>query len=103
MCWGGMSDVRVRLLRIGKRRFRFSVGWELRKLLIGGWWKNRSRLPCSTTEPSMMFSILTLARKERIPLITADERFVNVLKPQGFALILLSEWNVSLLNEEGAS
>ena len=46
---------------------------------------------------------LTLARKERIALITADERFVNALKPHGFALILLGDWNPSLLNEGGTS
>jgi predicted nucleic acid-binding protein len=46
---------------------------------------------------------LTLARKEGISLITADERFVNALKPHGFALILLSDWSASLLNEEGTS
>jgi predicted nucleic acid-binding protein len=43
---------------------------------------------------------LVLALREGISLITADERFVNVLKPKGFSLILLSEWSVSLLNEE---
>ncbi len=42
---------------------------------------------------------LTLALQEGVSLITADERFMNALKPQGFALILLSEWNVSSVNE----
>jgi len=46
---------------------------------------------------------LALAQKEGISLITADERFVNALKPHGFALILLSDWNISLLNDEGTS
>ena len=46
---------------------------------------------------------LALAQKEGISLITADERFVNALKPNGFALILLSDWNISLLNDEGTS
>jgi predicted nucleic acid-binding protein len=43
---------------------------------------------------------LVLALREGISLITADERFVSALKPKGFSLILLSEWSVSLLNEE---
>jgi predicted nucleic acid-binding protein len=40
---------------------------------------------------------LVLARREEISLITADERFVNALKPKGFSLILLSEWSVSFV------
>jgi predicted nucleic acid-binding protein len=35
---------------------------------------------------------LVLALREEVPLITADERFVNALKPQGFSLLLLREW-----------
>jgi predicted nucleic acid-binding protein len=35
---------------------------------------------------------LVLARREGVPLITADERLVNALAPKGFALILLREW-----------
>jgi len=46
---------------------------------------------------------LTLARKEGIALITADERFVNALKLRGFAIILLSGWSDALLSEEGTS
>jgi predicted nucleic acid-binding protein len=35
---------------------------------------------------------LVLARREGVSLITADERLVNALTPQGFALILLRDW-----------
>ena len=38
---------------------------------------------------------LVLARREGISLITADERFVNALKPKGFSLILLNDWSAS--------
>jgi predicted nucleic acid-binding protein len=43
---------------------------------------------------------LVLALREGVSLITADERFVNALKPKGFSLILLGEWSVSVVNEE---
>jgi predicted nucleic acid-binding protein len=43
---------------------------------------------------------LVLALREGGSLMTADERFVNALKPKGFSLILLSEWSASLVNAE---
>jgi predicted nucleic acid-binding protein len=43
---------------------------------------------------------LALALKEGVSLITADERFVNALKPKGFSLILLSEWRASVATAE---
>lgn len=43
---------------------------------------------------------LALALKEGVSLMTADERFVNALKPKGFSLILLSEWSASAMTGE---
>lgn len=51
-------------------------------------------LPLAMQHDQSVYDVLylVLALREKIPLITADERFVNALKPQGFSLLLLREW-----------